>query len=382
MNWLLPEYLSDALPAEAAHIESLRRAILDQFRTHGYELVIPPHLEYIESLLTGAGQDLNLRTFKLVDQLSGRTLGVRADMTPQVARIDAHLLNRQGITRLCYCDSVLHTLPASLAASREPVQLGAEIYGYAGLEADLEIIRLMYAVLDQSRLSGLRIDLGHAGIFRALVDAANLDETLVEQLFAALQAKDTPGLLALCAGLPADSAAHSLSLLTQLYGGVEVLATARERLPKLPAIESALTTLEQVFKQAAPLPLSVDLAELPGYHYHNGLVFAAYCNGYPAAIARGGRYDGVGAEFGRARPATGFSTDLRELARLAVPTNTVGAVLAPASGDDADLQRVIAVLRDQGQVVVQQLPGDVPCDGPNCDRKLNKVAGRWVIEAV
>ena len=202
MNWLLPEYIADALPAEAARIERLRRTVLDHFRAHGYEFVMPPMLEYLESLLTGAGQDLQLRTFKLVDQLSGRTMGVRADVTPQAARIDAHLLNHQGVTRLCYCGSVLHTLPASVSAGREPVQIGAELYGYAGIAADLDVIRLMAGACAAIKLPISRVDLGHVGIFSALAEAANLPKETENKVLSLLQAKDVPALMEVCVDVP------------------------------------------------------------------------------------------------------------------------------------------------------------------------------------
>ncbi|MEY4592990.1 MAG: hypothetical protein RIR18_1885 [Pseudomonadota bacterium] len=382
MNWLLPEYLSDALPAEAANVERLRREILDLFRVRAYELVIPPHLEYIESLLTGAGQDLNLRTFKLVDQLSGRTLGVRADMTPQVARIDAHLLNRQGVTRLCYCDSVLHTLPASIAASREPVQLGAEIYGYAGVAADLEVICLMASVLERAKLSDVRIDLGHVGIFNSIVESAGLSVESTANFFSLLQAKDVSGLADACADYPENSPVQALTLLPSLYGGQDILVKARSCLPALPGVTAALNTLETVFAELPELCLSVDLSDFRGYLYHNGLVFAAYCAGYPAAIAQGGRYDGAGAAFGRVRPATGFSTDLRELARLGPSPVIAKAILAPYVPGDAALVGCIGDLRAQGEIVVESLPGDIPADGPVCDRKLALNNGGWEVQSL
>lgn len=300
MNWLLPEYIADALPAEAARIERLRRTVLDHFRTRGFELVMPPMLEYLESLLTGAGQDLHLRTFKLVDQLSGRTMGVRADITPQAARIDAHLLNHQGVTRLCYCDSVLHTLPATIAASREPLQIGAELYGYEGIEADLAVIRLMAGALDQIKLQVSRIDLGHVGIFRALAAAANLPQEAEENVLNLLQAKDVPGLIEVCADFPSPYR-EALQRLPGLYGGADVLDRAAAELPSLPGIVAALDGLRHLIATAPELPFSVDLSDLRGYHYHNGVVFAAYCPDYPAAIALGGRYDGAGKAFGRAR---------------------------------------------------------------------------------
>ena len=381
MNWLLPEHFADALPSEAAQIEGLRRRLLDLFRVHGYELVMPPLLEHLDSLLTGSGQDLKLRTFKLVDQLSGRTLGVRADMTPQVARIDAHLLNRQGVTRLCYCDSVLHTLPASLTASREPIQIGAELYGHAGVAADREVIRLMADTLCVARVPAARIDLGHVGVFRALAAVAGLDVELEGTLLLLLQAKDVPSLRELCVRVdePVRSALLGLS---SLYGGVEILAAAARSLPALPEIAAALETLQQLQKSLPDLPLSFDLADLRGYHYHNGVVFAAYCPTFSSSIARGGRYDGVGKAFGRDRPATGFSMDLRELARLAAGGPQPGAILAPYGAADDALARVVAALRAHGEIVVELLPGEQSSEGPPCDRQLVECQGRWLIEAI
>lgn len=381
MNWLLPEYIADALPAEAARIERLRRTVLDLFASHGYELVMPPMLEYLDSLLTGSGQDLELRTFKLADQLSGRTLGVRADTTPQVARIDAHLLNRAGVTRLCYCGSVLHTLPATIAAGREPLQIGAELYGYAGIEADLEVIRLLALALGACAVPASSIDLGHVGIFRALAEAAGLDADTEDQLLTLLQAKDIPGLAAVCGNLPAPYGT-ALQNLPTLYGGVEVLERARNELPALPAITAALEGLSRLVAGAPELPFTIDLSDLRGYHYHNGVVFAAYRPDYPAAIAQGGRYDGVGQAFGRARPATGFSLDLRELARLAPPQETKAAILAPAAGNDVALQKKIAALRAAGEVVVELLPGEREIEGPHCDRQLRPAGCQWIIDAI
>ncbi|WP_153109370.1 ATP phosphoribosyltransferase regulatory subunit [Propionivibrio limicola] len=381
MNWLLPEYIADALPQEAACIERLRRKILDIFRGHGYELVMPPLLEYLDSLLTGSGSDLKLRTFKLVDQLSGRTLGVRADMTPQVARIDAHLLNRQGVARLCYCDSVLHTLPASQAASREPVQIGAELYGYSGLEADVEVIRLMASSLAAVGTPATRIDIGHVGVFRALVRAAGLDAETEEQILLLLQVKDVPGLAEACSSLP-EFCRSALMRLPELYGGDDVLELAAQVLPALPEIVSALETMRRLRNALPELPLSFDFADLRGYHYHNGIVFAAYYPGFPSPIALGGRYDGVGKAFGRARPATGFSFDLREVARLAPKGEAAGAVLAPFSGGDVSLQSEINALRAAGEIVVELLPGESANEGPLCDRCLVRHSGDWIIQAI
>lgn len=381
MNWLLPDYIADALPHEAAQIERLRRAVLDLFRVHGYELVMPPVLEYLDSLLTGSGSDLSLRTFKLVDQLSGRTLGVRADMTPQVARIDAHLLNRQGVTRLCYCDSVLHTLPASQAASREPIQLGAELYGYAGIEADLEAIRLLGAALETVGTPASRIDIGHVGVFRALANAARLDTNDEASILQLMQVKDIPSLRDRCAKL-VEPYRSALMRLPELYGGADLLDSAARELPALPEIRSALETMRQLQLAMPELPLSFDLADLRGYHYHNGIVFAAYYPGFPSAIARGGRYDGVGKDFGRARPATGFSMDLREIARLAASCQPVGAILAPYSTPGSSLATRVSTLRAQGEVVVELLPGESGSEGPLCDRHLVECNGQWITQAI
>ena len=312
MRWLLPEYIEDILPAEAARIEQLRRKILDLFFKHDYELVMPPLLEYMDSLLTGTGRDLELRTFKVVDQLSGRMMGLRADITPQVARIDAHLLNRKGVTRLCYCGSVLHTRPASPGATREPIQIGAERYGDAGVEADLEILRLLCKALQLARVRNARIAIGHVAVFRSLARAAQAGPELEAQLFEALQRKDVPELRNLSRALEAK-VRSAILLLPELYGGAEVLAAAEKELPRLAGLTGALATLRRLAR-ACKLPVSFDLAELRGYHYHSGVVLDAYCDGVTGAVARGGRYDEVGKAFGRARPATGFSIYLRSLA--------------------------------------------------------------------
>jgi len=312
MKWLLPEYVEDILPAEAMRIERLRRRILDLFFKHDYELVMPPLLEYMDSLLTGTGHDLELRTFKVVDQLSGRTMGLRPDITPQVARIDAHLLNRKGVTRLCYCGSVLHTRPATPGATREPIQIGAEIYGSGGDAADLEIQKLLCEALQLAQLKDLRLDIGHVAVFRSIAHAAEVGAEQERHLFEALQKKDLPELKSLSRKLDAKTRA-ALTLLPELYGGAEVLDTAEKRLPKLPQVATALKTLRALAK-ACPVQISFDLAELRGYHYHSGVVFDAYCAGVSGPVARGGRYDEVGKAFGRARPATGFSIDLRSVA--------------------------------------------------------------------
>jgi ATP phosphoribosyltransferase regulatory subunit len=319
VKWLLPEFVEDILPAEAMRIERLRRRILDLFFRNRYELVMPPLLEYTDSLLTGTGHDLELRTFKVVDQLSGRTMGLRADLTPQVARIDAHLLNRKGVTRLCYCGSVLHTRPASPGATREPIQIGAEMYGAAGDAADIEIQRLLCRALARAGLRKLRLDVGHVAVFRSLAHAAGVRGERESELFEALQRKDLPEIERLARPL-GRTTREALLLLPQLYGGVEVLKIAARRLPRIEPLRKALATL-RALARACPVPVSFDLAELRGYHYHSGVVFDAYCEGVSRAssilAARGGRYDEVGRAFGRARPATGFSIDLRTIAAVA-----------------------------------------------------------------
>ncbi len=391
MKWLLPESVADALPDEAARLETLRRRLLDLCAAHGYELVQPPLIEYLDSLLTGAGRDLNLRTFKLVDQNSGRSLGVRADMTAQVARIDAHLLNRPGVVRLCYCGSVLHAQPADMQASREPFQLGAELYGYADLAADLEIVRLAAATLQAAGAPAARIDLGHMGIFRTLMTLAGVSADGEEHFFNLLQRKDVPGLEQETVNWRPELRQAILAL-PRLYGDRTVLDSARQLLPQVPAIHKALDDLTALVSQATDLPLYVDLSDLRGYHYHSGVVFAAYCPGYTSAMALGGRYDGVGAAFGRARPATGFSLDLRELCRLAAMGASKGSIFAPALSTDASTTdtvaraQAIAALREQGECVINALPGErldtksgIVYSGVACDRQLVQKAGQWVV---
>jgi ATP phosphoribosyltransferase regulatory subunit len=380
MRWVLPDYIQDALPSEAAEIERLRRLMLDAFRTRGYQLVQPPLLEYLDSLTTGAGQDLRLRTFKLVDQLSGRTMGVRADMTPQVARIDAHLLNHAGVTRLCYCGSVLHTLPSSLTATREPIQLGAELYGHAGIEADAEVIRLLSDVMSLGGVAADRIDVGHVGLFRALAAGAGLVPEREEMLFDLLQAKDVPGLAQMLADV-AEPQRSALLALPQLYGGREVLGRAAETLPTLPEVRAALADLARLAGLLGDLPLSFDLADLRGYHYHSGVVFAAYTGGSAAALALGGRYDRVGEAFGRGRPATGFSLDLRQFVQRG-GMSAAGAILAPLDGDAA-LADVVAGLRAAGEIVMNELPGHSGTwKAAGCDRQLVRSADGWIVVAL
>lgn len=365
-RWLLPEHIEDVLPAEARAIERLRRAILDLFERHGYELVAPPLLEYVESLLSGTGKDLDLATFKLVDRLSGRMMGVRADHTPQVARIDSHLLNRSGVTRLCYCGSVLHTLPAGTTRTREPLQIGAELYGHAGIEADVEVVRLMIESLKAAGVERVYVDLGHPRIFRALVAEKGLQSDQAEAAFHAVQQKNA-------------AEAGDLAVLTTLHGGLEMLARARRELPNSLSIGRDLDTLETLARavQAPGVEVSVDLSELGGFNYESGLVFAAFAEGSRDALARGGRYDEVGASFGRARPATGFTMDLRPLAARAKGNGQRRAILAPCA-EDARLREEIARLRAAGEVVIVDLPGhDESRQELGCDRRLEKKDGTW-----
>lgn len=379
MRWVLPDHIQDALPSDAHRLESLRRRLLDAFRLRGYQLVMPPLLEYLDSLTTGAGKDLELRTFKLVDQLSGRSMGVRADMTPQVTRIDAHLLNRRGVSRLCYCGSVLHTLPSTLTGTREPLQLGAELYGHAGIEADVEILRLLAEVLRLAEVPASRIDIGHVGLFHALAARAGLVPGREEELFDLLQAKDVPELRRMLADV-SEPARSALLALPELYGGPEVLAEAAARLPQDAEIAGPLAELRQLADALGELPVSFDLADLRGYHYHSGVVFAAYGAESPAALALGGRYDRVGQAFGRARPATGFSLDLRELAwHLPIPAAPAGAVLAPPD-DDAGLASEVSALRARGEIVMVALPGhEGTWNEAGCDRQLVKRGDRWAV---
>jgi ATP phosphoribosyltransferase regulatory subunit len=380
-RWLLPEAIEDVLPRDAARVEFLRRSLLGEFSRHGYEFVIPPLLEYVESLLTDSGHDLDLRTFKLVDQLSGRSMGVRADITPQVARIDAHLLNRKGVTRLCYCGSVLHTLPAGFNATREPLQIGAEIYGHAGLEADIEAIRLLAATLGLCNITASRLDLGHVAVFRALAKQAGLAPAAEEELFGALQGKDVPTVRELVAGL-ADPIRSALLALPELYGDRRVLDRAAKVLPALPEIDAALSDLRRLADALADLPLSFDLADLRGYHYHSGVAFAAYCAGSPGAVALGGRYDDFGRAYGRARSATGFSMDLREVVRLSPGGAARGAIAAPWPEDDA-LHAEAVRLRAQGERVVLALPGhEGTWRETGCDRVLVRSGNNWIIESL
>jgi len=383
-NWLLPEYIQDMLPDEAWRVEQMRAQFLDMLRKSGYQLVGPPLLEYAESLLLDGSDDMDLRSFKLVDQLSGRTLALRADITPQVARIDAHLLNRQGVARLCYAGSVLHTQPVGLTRTRELLQIGAELYGHGGLESDLEIQQLMLQTLALLGIKDVHLDLGHVGVFRALVSHAKLDKDIESELFVALQSKDSAALRTLAR--PLDAALrNALLALPALYGNcAEVLAKARKQLPDYPEMRAALDDLQSISTSLQPLVsnVGIDLADLRGYHYHSGMVFAAYHAGSHDAIALGGRYDDLGKSFGRARAATGFSMDLRQLYRLLPPQAARLGVCAPHS-DDAALRDKIAQLRAAGEAVVVDLLGDATLRRElQCDRELVLRNSAWQVVAL
>ncbi len=379
--WVLPDHIADVLPSEARHIEELRRDLLDMARCYGFELVMPPLLEHLESLLSGSGEALDLQTFKLVDQLSGRTMGVRADCTPQVARIDAHLLNRSGVTRLCYCGSVLHTLPAAPHATREPLQFGAEIYGHAGLEADIEMLSLALDCLRVARLSQPNIDLADASLVKALLNGVSLSASRRSQLHAALAAKDSPELRQLTQDFPAQ-VREGLLALVGLYGDESVLFEAKNAIPPLPGVHEALQNLKFLADHLRDVNVTFDLADVRGYSYYTGARFAIYAPGSSDALVRGGRYDQVGAVFGRNRPAVGLSLDLKALVRVVSARPLQAAIRAPWR-DDAHLNAAVAALRSRGEIVVCVLPGhENEVDEFLCDRELTQVAGQWVVQSV
>jgi len=379
-NWLLPENISDVLPQEARRVEELRRALLDLYRGFGYEYVIPPLIEHLESLLSGTDADLNLRTFKLVDQSSGRSLGVRADATPQTARIDAHILNRSGVVRLCYAGPALHARPLHPLASREPIQVGAEIYGDSGIEADAEVLQLAARSLALAGATELRIDLGHSGVLRAILAAEHPSPERLDDVLQALNSKDRTALKAAAATF-APVTREALLRLADSYGGVAVLARARRELPASDQLASALSELEQLAARCPPGTASIDLADLHGYRYYTGATFAAYAAGSPGALLRGGRYDDIGRMFGRARPATGFSiVDLREAAQLAAPSPAPRAIVAP-QGNDPQLDALVDTLRKQGEVVVRRADGLAVDGGFELDREIRRIDERWQVIA-
>jgi ATP phosphoribosyltransferase regulatory subunit len=387
--WLLPEHIADVLPAQARHLEVLRRRLLDRAAGYGFELVMPPLLEHLDSLLSGTGSELELRTFKLVDQLSGRTLGLRADTTPQAARIDAHLLNREGVTRLCYCGPVLHTRPAGVAATREPLQFGCEIFGHAGLQADLEAAELALDCLHAAGAAPLVIDLADARVLRGLLAGVALEAEPLHALARALAQKDASTVAALVHG-QGQELRSALQTLLRLYGGPEVLAEARRALPQRTLVRQAIDELEwlaaHLAKAFPDLRVGFDLSDMSGYAYYSGARFAVYGarrEGRAAdALARGGRYDEVGAVFGRNRPAVGFSLDLKALAEAAPRPAVRGAIRAPWS-EDAELRAAVRRLREAGETVIVVLPGDPPETPVHaCDRELAQAAGRWVVRVL
>ena len=380
-RWQLPDGVEEVLPEQALVVERLRRELLDLYRSWGYQLVIPPLMEFTESLLIGLGRDLDLLTFKMTDQISGRTLGIRADITPQVARIDAHSLAQPGVTRLCYAGSILHTRPQSLLASRSPIQLGAELYGDDSLAADVEVISLMLATLECAGLKEVTLDLGHVGIYEAVLQAAQLAPEQEAEVFDALQRKSRPDLVQALDGLAEPTVALITGLL-DLHGDASVLARARDQLSHAaPDALDAVIALEAVAaavgQRHPELAIYFDLAELRGYHYHTGMVFAAYVPGHGQALANGGRYNDVGKVFGRARPATGFATDLKSLMTLfpAVGPDS-GAISAPVT-DTPELLARVAALRAAGEVVINRLGAD---PDPRCDRQLVEIAGEWLVQ--
>ena len=381
-RWLLPDGMDEVLPPQASRMEELRRALLDLYHCWGYDQVMPPPVEFLDSLLTGTGTDLDLQTFKLTDQLTGRMMGESADVTPQVARMDAHSLKRQGPVRLCYCTNVLRAKADQHQGGRSPVQVGVELFGHAGLEADSEIIHLALASLHAAGADEIHLALGHIGIYRSLVEAAALSDEQERVLFEALALK-SPGQLAEQVNVSVSDPvlADMLMALGELHGDASVLAQARERFAGAPApVTAALDQLEALYKGVLArfdVSLYFDLAELRGYQYHTGMMFAAYVPGYGHALAKGGRYDDTGRAFGRARPATGFSMDLKQLASLALASPSRGAIWAPAQEEES-LNAAIVALREQGERVIQALPGQRT--GPaehSCDRRLEFIDGRW-----
>ena len=385
-RWLLPEGIEEVLPPRAQQLERLRRNLLDFYRSWGYELVMPPFIEYLESLLVGTGNDLDIQTFKLTDQLNGRLMGVRADMTPQVARIDAHLLKRDTPTRLSYMGTVLHTRPDGFAGSRSPLQLGAELYGHDGWQSDVEIFQLMVETLALCGIDQCYFDLGHVGIFRGLAQQAGLNESQEAELFDALQRKAVAEIKQMLSDWSLKSRdVEMLSALVELNGDNSVLAEASTVLSKADkAVVTALASLQSIathIQQTLPgISLHYDLAELRGYHYHTGVVFAAYVPGQGQAVAQGGRYDGIGRVFGNARPATGFSTDLKTLLNLGrLPAVEQKGIMAP-SDPDADLDALVKKCRAQGEIVIYHLPAQTGgAAAMGCDREIRQVNGQWQV---
>ncbi len=388
-RWLLPEGIEEVLPDEARRLEAMRRQVLDLFVTWGYEPVMPPLIEYLEALLTGVGKELDLQIFKLTDQVSGRMMGARADITPQAARIDAHYLKRKGPARLCYIGPALRTRPDEFAGSREPLQLGAELFGHTGPGSDAEVLRLMITTLRTIGIDNLHLDLGNVAVFRGLAAAAGIDSQQEDALFEAMQRKAEAEIRQMLNEWAVNKkSAEMLVSLVDLNGDGSTLDAAKEKLAGAP--EGVKRALEELSEVAALLQrdepgfkLHFDLAELSGYGYHTGIVFSAFVPGHGKALANGGRYDGIGEAFGRRRSATGFSTDLRQLMRLSSGgEETLGGILAP-DVDDESLRNEISELRLKGERVVQELPGqEVIPEELSCDRELINEKGKWVVKAL
>lgn len=393
-RWLLPDGVDELLPPEAWSVEQMRRSMLDVYARYGYELVSPPLIEYLESLLTGTGNDLDLQTFKVTDQLTGRMMGLRADITPQVARIDTHLLKSQGITRLCYVDTVLHTRPAHQMTNRSPLQIGCELFGEAGQSADIEIISLMLSTLNLAGIKKTHIDLAHVGIYRGLVAFAQLDHETELSLFDALSRKSLPDLDALAADDRENAEVIRLIRdIANLSGGMKALDQIRVRVEKLdsslPSVIAAIDELqsitEQIQQRFSEVEIGFDFCELRGYNYHTGILFSAYSTDFGYALAKGGRYDDIGKDFGESRPATGFSADLKALVRITVNkssgcANRSSGILAPAGSDEALLSK-IAELR-KSERVVQQLSEQDVNETYKCQQRLVYENGVWQVKEI
>ena len=391
-RWLLPDGVEEILPLEASKLEYLRRRLLDLYESWGYQLVITPLIEYLDSLLVGSSQDLDLHTFKITDQLSGRMMGIRADITPQAARIDAHCMNRDGPVRLCYADNVLHTKPRGLLASRVPIRIGAEMYGHAGVECDIELICLMYATLKTAAIEKISVVLGHVGIFRALVKEAEIDADTEFALFDAVQRKAYDEIDAVLDAAVKDAMLHSmLRKLTRLSGDDGILQEAITVFEDAPSsVKKELLELvlivEGIRERHPEMTLCFDLCELRGYEYHTGIVFAAYTPEYGRAVAKGGRYNHIGEVFGRSRPASGFDSDLKTISRLSSKRFTQKAAIIAPIGNDANLLGAIAELRASGEVVIANLVeselAEQELEDLNCDRQLQLLNGEWVVEKI
>ncbi|GJM13413.1 MAG: ATP phosphoribosyltransferase regulatory subunit [Pseudohongiella sp.] len=388
-RWLLPDGVEEILPEEASKLENLRRDLLDLYESWGYELVITPLIEYLDSLLVGSSQDLDLHTFKITDQLSGRMMGIRADITPQAARIDAHCLNREGPVRLCYADNVLHTKPRGLLTSRVPIRVGAEMYGHAGVDCDIELICLMYATLNAAEIDNISLVLGHVGIFRAFVKEAAIDAKTEATLFDAVQRKAYDEIDEVLDAAVKDTALHAMfRKLTRLSGGEATLQEAVTVFEDAPAsVKKELLELvlivEGVKQRHPEITLCFDLCELRGYEYHTGIVFAAYTPDYGRAVAKGGRYDHIGEVFGRSRPASGFDSDLKTIAKLSGRVFAQKKAIIAPNGSDAELLSAIAALRDNGEIVISNLlESDLEqqdLEDLNCDRQLRLIDGKWTV---